>query len=95
LDAIYRHTWFGAIEGFESPLVWCLRFSDILEPNRMWDSAARKIQEGEPKLRECVFAGKLEEAALIQANMVIGFFNDTGKPVHPNYYRIQQGLSID
>jgi predicted HD superfamily hydrolase involved in NAD metabolism len=94
LDAIYRHTWFGEIDAFESPLVWCLRFSDILEPNRRWDGTARKIREGEPRLRECVFAGKLEEAALIQANMVIGFFNDTGKPVHSNYYRIHKDLSV-
>jgi predicted HD superfamily hydrolase involved in NAD metabolism len=94
LDAIYRHTWFGEIEDFESPLIWCLRFSDILEPNRRWDSAAQKIQEGEPKLRERVFAGKLEEAALIQADMVIGFFKDTGKPIHSNYYRIHKELSV-
>jgi predicted HD superfamily hydrolase involved in NAD metabolism len=94
LDAIYRHTWVGEIDAFEPPLVWCLRFSDILEPNRNWDGAARKIQEGEPRLRDYVFAGKLEEAAFIQTEMVMGFFKDTGKPVHPNYYRVHQDLSI-
>jgi predicted HD superfamily hydrolase involved in NAD metabolism len=93
LDAIYRHTWVGEIKAFEPPLVWCLRFSDILEPNRKWDCAARKIQEGEPRLRETVFAGQLEEAAFIQTDMMIKFFEDTGKPVHPNYYRVYDELS--
>ena len=93
LDAIYRHTWVGEIEAFEPPLVWCLRFSDLLEPNRRWDDAARIIREGESKLREAVFDGQLEKAAFIQAGMVINFFDDTGKPVHPNYYRVYRGLS--
>jgi len=94
LDAIYRHTWFGKIESFEPPLVWCLRFSDILEPNRRWDGAARRIQEGEPLLRETVFAGRLAEAAFIHADILIKFFEDTGKPVHQNYYRVFRDLSI-
>jgi predicted HD superfamily hydrolase involved in NAD metabolism len=94
LDAIYRHTWVGKIEDFESPLIWCLRFSDILEPNRKWDVAAKKIREGEPHLRETVFSGKLEEAAFIQADILIKFFEDTGKPIHPNYYQIHRDLSV-
>lgn len=94
LGAICRHTWFGKIETFESPLVWCLRFSDILELNRKWDSAAHRIQETETHLRECVFAGKLEEAAFIQTDMLIKFYEETGKPVHPNFYRVYNDLSI-
>ena len=94
LGAIYRHTWVGVIDTFESPLVWCLRFSDILEPNRRWDDPARKIREGVPRLREAVFAGRLEEAASLQANMVIQFFEETGKPIHPNYYRVLRDLAL-
>jgi predicted HD superfamily hydrolase involved in NAD metabolism len=93
LDAIYRHTWVGKIEEFESPLVWCLRFSDILEPNRKWDGAARKIKEGEPRLRQAAFAGQLEEAAFIQAEILIDFFEDIGSTIHPNYYRVYRDLS--
>ena len=94
LDAITRHTWVGAIDSFEPPLVWCLRFSDILEPNRRWDDPARKIREGVPRLREAVFSGRLAEAASLQANMVIQFFEDTGKPIHPNYYRVLRDLAV-
>jgi predicted HD superfamily hydrolase involved in NAD metabolism len=93
LDAIYRHTWVGKIEEFESPLVWCLRFSDILEPNRRWNDAARKIRAGEPRLRQTVFAGQLEESALILAEILIDFMEDVGSPVHPNYYRMRRELS--
>jgi HD superfamily phosphohydrolase YqeK len=94
LDAIYRHTWVGKIEEFESPLVWCLRFSDILEPNRRWNDTARKIREGEPRLRQAVFAGQLEEGALILAEILIDFMEDVGSLVHPNYYRMRRELSI-
>lgn len=93
LDAIYRHTWVGKIEAFEPALVWCLRFSDILEPNRKWDGNAQKIREGAPRLRETAFAGKLKEAALIHTEMVIGFFKDIDAPVHSNYYRVYKALS--
>ena len=92
LDAIYRHTWMGEHDPMYSPLVWCLRFADILEPNRRWDDAARKIREGEPRLRKAVFAGKLKEAAFYQTDMLIQFFNETGKPVHSNYYQAYREL---
>lgn len=94
LEAIYRHTWFGEIGTFEPPLVWCLRFADILEPNRRWDGAARAIRDGAPRLREAVFAGKLAEAAFIQAGTLIQFFEDTGQPVHPNYGRVRGELAV-
>lgn len=94
LDAIARHTWITAIEAFESPLVWCLRFADILEPNRNWNETARKIRDGEPRLRQAVFAGQLAEAALIQAEILIDFLEDAGKPVHPNYYRVYRELAM-
>lgn len=93
LDAIYRHCWTGEIEAFESPLVWCLRFSDILEPNRKWDGNAQKIREGIPILRETAFAGQLKEAAFIHTGMIIGFFKDIDAPIHSNYYRIYKQLS--
>lgn len=94
VDAIYRHTWVGNVDTFESPLVWCLRFSDLLEPNRRWDGSARKIAEGEPRLRQAVFAGELEEAALLHTKILIDFMEDVGKPIHPNYYQIYRDLSV-
>jgi predicted HD superfamily hydrolase involved in NAD metabolism len=93
LDAIYRHTWMGEIEAFEPPLVWCLRFSDILEPNRKWDGNAIKIREGIPGLRETAFAGQLREAAFIHTGMIIEFFKSIDAPIHSNYYRVYKELS--
>lgn len=94
IDAIARHTWVKTIDAFESPLVWCLRFADVLEPNRHWNEFARKLRDGEPRLRQAVYAGRLVEAALIQAEILIDFFEDIGKPVHPNYYRVYRELAI-
>ena len=93
LDAIYRHTWVGKIETFEPPLVWCLRFSDILEPNRKWDGNAQIIREKIPRLRETAFAGQLREAAFIHTGMLIEFFKGMDAPVHSNYYRVYKELS--
>jgi predicted HD superfamily hydrolase involved in NAD metabolism len=56
LDAISMHTYFGKGDNFNSPLVWCLRFSDILEPNRTWDNV-RCIREGRTRLRKIVLTG--------------------------------------
>ena len=93
LDAIYRHTWVGEITELEPPLVWCVRFADILEPYRRWDGAAQVIREGEPRLRETVYAGRLVEAAWVQADILIRFFEGAGKPVHPNYHKVHKELS--
>ena len=93
LNAISRHTYYGNGKDFDSPMCWCLRFSDILEPTRDW-SKVRWLQEGTPRLREAVFAGRMEEGALIQTNMLIKWFEEEGKPVHPNMRRVYRELSI-
>ena len=49
--------------------------------------------EGAPLLREWAFAGRLEEAALLQTGMVMRFFTSRAWPVSPNYYRIYQELA--
>lgn len=93
LDAIYRHTWVGKIETFEPHLVWCLRFSDILEPNRKWDGNAQALRDRVPELREAVFAGQIKEAAFIHTGMIIQLLKDLKAPVHSNYYRVYKELS--
>ena len=51
LDAITSHTYCGNGDNFNHPLTWCLRFADILEPNRNWsrwrwlDTGAQGHQE--------------------------------------------------
>jgi predicted HD superfamily hydrolase involved in NAD metabolism len=93
LDAIRLHTYFGKIgPAFNSPLVWCLRFSDILEPYRNWEDA-RPLREGTPRLRQLVYSGQWIEAAFLHLDMVITNFEESGMPVHSNMRRIRQEFS--
>jgi predicted HD superfamily hydrolase involved in NAD metabolism len=84
LNAISVHTYWDTGNGICSPLGWCLRFADILEPNRQWDQRAHIIQVDSVQLRVLVYDGKLKEAALFQMEMVVRFFEKVGTPVHPN-----------
>lgn len=90
LDAIAMHTWCVEGPNFHDPLVWCLRFADLLEPYRNWDGRAQLIREGTPRLRELVYAGKLYEGAVFQSVLVERFFSANGWPVHPNFVRVQR-----
>lgn len=92
LEAINLHTFSADGEYFDHPLVWCLRFSDILEPNRNW-SMVRVLRKGAGRLRETVFAGRLAEGAFLQTGWLIRWFEEIGYPVHPNIYRAHQALS--
>lgn len=84
LDAISMHTYCGAGDNFNAPLVWCLRFADILEPGRHWDGKARWLQKGEPLLRRLVFGGQIDQAAFLQLGLLIRFFEDIDSALHPN-----------
>jgi predicted HD superfamily hydrolase involved in NAD metabolism len=92
LDAITMHTYYGDGKNFNAPISWCLRFSDILEPNRDWRDV-RLLRRGVSKLREIVYAGRLDEGALLQTGWLIEWFEEDGKPVHPNMERVYQELS--
>jgi predicted HD superfamily hydrolase involved in NAD metabolism len=93
LDAIAMHTYYGAGVNFDSPLVWCLRFSDILEPNRKWDEKAHWIRDGQPRLRSLVYSGRLDEAAFFQTGLLIRFFEEIGNLVHPNLRKVYRERS--
>jgi predicted HD superfamily hydrolase involved in NAD metabolism len=87
LSAIAMHTWCGeGGGGLGFPLLWCLRFADLLEPTR-----GDRRWKGE--LREIVYAGRLEEAALFETRLLIGWFGDNGTPVHPNMIQVCEYLS--
>ena len=87
LRAIAMHTWCGkGGGGLDSPLLWCLRFADLLEPTR-------GDRSWKWKLGELVYAGRLEEAALFETELVIGWFEDNGTPVHPNMVWVREHLS--
>ena len=87
MKAIALHSWYGE-EGnrLDFPLLWCLRFADLLEPTR-------GEQEWTKELRELAYAGQLERGALFETRLVIGWFENNGIPVHPNMVWICEQLS--
>ncbi len=92
LDAISMHTYHGYGGNLTSPLVWCLRFSDILEPNRNW-SGIKWLRENTVRLRKTVYNGCMAEAAFIQTGWLIKWFDEDEMPVHPNMRKIYRELS--
>jgi len=94
LDAITMHTYYSYEASFHAPLVWCLRFADILEPWRDW-SRVSWLREAAPRLRQAAYAGQMREAALIQLDTLISWFEQDGKPIHPNMRRAQKELTAN
>lgn len=93
LDAISMHAFYGAGENFNSPLVWCLRFADLLEMNRGGWSGPPAFREGRDPLRKMVYDGRLWESALFQTSLLIELFEGKGFPVHPNMKQVYKELS--
>ena len=93
LDAITSHTYCGDGDNFNHPLTWCLRFADILEPNRDW-SRWRWLDTGAQNLRKMVYAGRMAEGAYLQTSMLIKWFPQMGIPVHPHTCRVNQELAV-
>lgn len=91
LDAIRQHTWVETKDEVVAPLAWCVRFADVLEPYRVWDGRARILRDGLPALRTVVYSGRLAEAAVMEADLLVRFFEAKGSPVHPNHYRARDG----
>jgi predicted HD superfamily hydrolase involved in NAD metabolism len=92
LEAIKTHTFYGNGAYFHHPLIWCLRFSDLLEPNRDWSNWP-DFQAGVENLRKLVYAGRLNEGVYLQARLLVDWFGEQGMPVHPNIRRTQQEFS--
>jgi predicted HD superfamily hydrolase involved in NAD metabolism len=92
LDAIRLHTYFGVGEDFHSIFDWCLRFADILEPNRNWTDAP-PLHDGVPRLRQLVYSGQWIEGAFVHLDMIIKNFEESGMPVHSNMRRMRQEFS--
>lgn len=92
LDAITMHTFAKNGENFNHPMVWCLRFSDILEPNRDWD-AVKWLRDRVEILRELAFAGRMVEGAFLQTSCLVTWFEEVGMPVHPNMRRVKDEVT--
>ena len=94
LDAIIGHTYFGDSPHFDHPLSWCLRFSDIIEPNRNW--AQQKILlHCAKRLRELVYTGQMKRAAFLQTGCLIKWFEEKEAPIHPRMRELYQSLGTE
>ena len=85
LDSISMHSFVGDGNGFDAPFSWCLRFADILAPVKEW--------KGMKKLESFVYAGRMEEAALLQCGWLIEYLQEIDIPVHPSLTKNFQALS--
>lgn len=92
LDAIRFHTYYANGAGFDTPLCWCLRFADILEPHRDW-SGVKWLSKNTDRLAEVVHSGRLAEGAFLQTGWLIKWFEEDDKPIHPNMRRVYRELS--
>jgi len=91
LDGITMHTYYGSGPNYGTPLTWCLRFADLLEPGRDWSRVKWLREIG--RLREAAYGGQLTEAARLQTGWLIEWFEADGVPVHPSMAQAYQELS--
>ncbi|MCJ7702299.1 MAG: bis(5'-nucleosyl)-tetraphosphatase (symmetrical) YqeK [Anaerolineales bacterium] len=92
LGAIETHTYAGNSQNFNHPLCWCLRFADILEPNRDF-RAVKRLHKGKERLRNLVYAGQMAEGAYLHSGWLLRWFEEDGLPIHPNIRRVHQDLA--
>jgi len=85
LEAISTHSYAGNGANFDAILPRCLRAADLLAPSQEWT--------GRKRLRGLVYAGRMDEAVLLQSRWLIEFFRERGIPVHPNLLESYQRLS--
>ncbi|MCA9969926.1 MAG: bis(5'-nucleosyl)-tetraphosphatase (symmetrical) YqeK [Anaerolineales bacterium] len=84
LDAIVAHSFAGNGRHLNDPLSQCLRFADILAPTQPW--------LGMNRLRSVVYAGRIEEAALLQCGWLLQYLQAQHVPIHPNIRHEYQAL---
>lgn len=98
LDAIHMHTFVGKGPSFHAPLLWCLRFADLLEPNRNWGDVPQ-LRQGRARLKQTVYAGRLQEGAVLHTGWLMQMFEAKGFPIHPNirttYQEFSRQLNLD
>ncbi len=73
LGPIISHTFYGNDPHFHSPMSWCLRFADILEPTRNWEQE-KLLNDGARKLRKLVYRGKIAESAALVTHTLIAWY---------------------
>jgi predicted HD superfamily hydrolase involved in NAD metabolism len=94
LDAIKTHTFCGTSKYFDDPMVWCLKFSDLLEPGRNFGQQ-QTIIGGIKRIRDLAYSGRMKEGALLLTGFLINFFTEKEMPIHPTITRINHELGIE
>ena len=87
LDTISRHAFFGAGSAVAPAYFWCLRFGDMLEPQRDWTDLRQQ-------LAPLIYGGQMLEAAYQQVQWNIQFFHTRHMPVHPQMQRTYEALCL-
>ncbi|HTP08394.1 MAG TPA: bis(5'-nucleosyl)-tetraphosphatase (symmetrical) YqeK [Anaerolineae bacterium] len=85
LDAIASHSDSGDKLDSDVRFQWCLQAADILAPVSAW--------HGMKKLQKVVYAGQLEEAALLRCVWLKEYFQQANIPIHPNLELKYQALT--
>ncbi len=75
LDAIAAHSYSVDGPNSDSLVAWCLRSADLLAPVKEWN--------GMQKLKSVVYAGKIQDAALLQCRWLLEYLNERNIPAHP------------
>jgi len=88
LGAIGTHAFMKIHPAFHSPMSWCLRFADLIEPTRNW-SAHPLMDNGAAVVRELVYSGKFWQAAYHQTDTLIKWFTERGVTVHPDMFEVR------
>lgn len=91
LSAIRTHTYCGDGRYFNNPVSWCLRFADILEPTRRWESE-EILLDCARRLKELVYAGQMDAGIYLQTVSLIKWLEEKAMPVHPRMRWIKQDL---
>jgi HD superfamily phosphohydrolase YqeK len=92
LETIATHTYYGNSRYYNHPMCWCLRFADILEPNRRWGEEPL-INKHIDRLRALLYARELAQAVYLQARMLSDWFEVKGFPIHPNLRKARDDFS--
>jgi len=85
LNAISAHSDGGDRFSSDLRFQWCLQAADILAPVSAW--------HGMRKFKDVVYAGRLQEAALLRCRWLLEYFESAGVPIHPNLEKKFQTLS--
>jgi predicted HD superfamily hydrolase involved in NAD metabolism len=87
LDTISRHSYYGVGAAISPAFCWCMRFADILEPQRSW-------VELKQQLSPVIYAGDMLEGAYMQLQWNIPFLENRHIPIHPNMQRVYEALCV-